>query len=632
MNKKGYVISKFFILTFLLGILFFTLTVSNLNNSITVFNNINSNDKYTWNLNNIYPSDDHWERDYKKLESMIPKMEKYKGTLSNSSKQMSQAFKDAEDISRLNEKLYLYAHLKSDEDKSNDKYIALRDKARNINIKARMATNFMEPEILNIPKEKINQFMAEDEFLRQYDFYFKELFRLSDRYLSVEEENILTLAGFMSNTTSNIYDIFRNSERNFGKIKDKDGNEITLTPGLYSKLLGSEDRNLRKEAFEKEFESFNQSINLLAANLAGEVGKNIFYSKARRYNSALEAALDKDNVTPKLYENIIQTTSKHLDSLHRYVSLRKKKLNIPDKVYLYDMYIPISSYVGKEIPYEKAKDMVVDSLRPLGDQYIKDLKMGLSSGWVDVYERKNKRTGAYSFGVYDTNPYVLLNYNGGLGDVSTLTHEMGHAMHSYYSNKYQPYAKANYPIFTAEVASITNEAFLFEYLISNSKNKEEKIYLIESYIDLIKSSVYTQVMYAEFEKIIHEKVESGEMLNATTFNNIWGDLMKKYYGEDFGVHELSKTWWSRIPHFYRNFYVYKYVIGCSGGIALSQDILNGKEGAKERYLEFLKSGGSDYPVNILKKAGVDMNSSEPLEKTLKKFDMLVDELEKLINE
>ncbi|KXZ40553.1 oligoendopeptidase F [Alkalithermobacter thermoalcaliphilus JW-YL-7 = DSM 7308] len=630
MNKKGYVVSKFIILTVLMGMLLFIFTISNINTSIDVFKTIDSHE-YTWDLTKIYKTDKDWERDYKRLEQMIPEIEKYKGRLSNSSKDMKNALKHLEDMKRLNEKLYIYAHLKSDEDKSNDKYIALKEKAKNINIKLQLSTNFIEGEILSIPKEKINKFMKEDDFLRDYDFYFKELFRLKDRYLSVEEENIISLAGFMANTPSNIYDIFRNSERNFGKIKDRDGNEITLTPALYRSLMGSRDRTLRKEAFEKEFESFNQNINMLAANLAGEVGKNIFYSKARKYNSSLEASLDRDNVSVKLYENIINTTSKNLKPLHRYISLRKEALGIDDKVYLYDMYIPISNYPGRRIPFDEAKDILLDALKPLGQDYIKDLEVALNSRWIDVYERENKRTGAYSFGVYDTYPYVLLNYSDSFSDVSTLAHEMGHAMHSYYTNKHQPYIKSNYSIFTAEVASITNEALLFEYLIENASSKEEKIYLIENYIDLIQSAIYTQVMYAEFEKIIHEKVESGNTLNASILNEIWADLLRKYYGEDFGVHELSKIWWSRIPHFYRNFYVYKYVIGCSGAIALSEDILKSEE-AREKYLEFLKSGASDYPINLLKKAGVDMTSSKPLEKAFKKFEQLIDEFEKLLKE
>ncbi|SHK22737.1 oligoendopeptidase F [Tepidibacter formicigenes] len=581
----------------------------------TVFNNINEDKKYTWNLNDIYINDEDWEKDYKKLEKNINKIEKYKGKLSRSSKYLFEALNNRDNLNKTLEKLYAYSYMKKDTDTNNNKYLSLCDKISYLSVKLNSKTSFIETEILNIPKTTIDKFIKENERLKDYKFYLENLFRVKNHLLSKDEERILSLSRAMANSPEKIYTLFRDIDR-----------KTNLTPGEYNKILRNDNRETRKKAFEEEFKSYKKNINVLSGTLSGEVNKNIFYSKARDYKSALQASLDSDNIDVSLYNNLINVVNNNLKPLHKYVNLRKKVLNI-DKVHYYDMYVPISQS-DLEIDYEKAKNILYGALSPLGEKYIDDLRYGLNNRWVDVYSKENKRGGAYSWGTYDTHPFVLLNYNNTLDSVSTLAHEMGHAMNSYYSSKKQNYINYHYPIFTAEVASITNEALLFEYLIKNAKTKGEKLHFIEGYIDLIRGSIYTQVMYAEFEKTIHEKVEKGEALTADALNDIWGKLMKKYYGEDFYVDELSKVWWSRIPHFYSNFYVYKYATGCSAGITLVQNILN-DEKSKEKYLEFLASGGSDYPINILKKAGVDLSSTKSVFNALKKFENLLDELEEL---
>ncbi|MTI68602.1 MAG: oligoendopeptidase F [Firmicutes bacterium] len=589
-------------------------------------------DEYKWDLEDIYENDEAWEKDYKKLEEMILSIDEYKGKLNESGETLLKALKLKDKAYRLVEKLYVYANMKSDENTANEKYLSLADRAVKIYVKLETKLSFMNPEILEISKKKIDKFFRKEDDLEVYKFYIENLFRSKEHSLTAAEERILALSGEMASTPDNIYNIFDNRDRKLAKIKNENGEEVTLTPGTYSKMLDSTNRDLRKRAFEGEFNSYKDYINVLATNLSGEVKKNIFYAKSRKYDSALEAALSPDNIEPEVYENLLKAVNNKLEPLHKYVSLRKKLLGIEDKVHYYDMYVNMVPSVSSDIDYEDAKGMVSEALQPLGDEYISDLNKGFDNGWIDVYETQNKRSGAYAWGGYDTHPYVLLNYNGTLNNVSTLAHEMGHALNSYYSNEKQPYITADYPTFTAEVASTTNEALMLDYLIKNAESKKEKMYLINSYLEQIRGSIYTQLMYAEFEKIIHDKAEAGVSLNASTLNETWGNLMKKYYGEDFAVDELVKLWWARIPHFYMNFYVYKYATGLSAGITLSDQIVNDGNEARENYLEFLAAGGSDYPVELLKNAGVDMSTTEPVEKALDKFDELVDEFEVLLNE
>jgi oligoendopeptidase F len=588
-------------------------------------------DQYKWRLEDIYESDDAWEDDYKKLEEMIPTISKYKGSLAKNSKNIAECLYHIQDINRLHDKLYVYANMRSHENLSVEKYLEMVDRVGSLGSTIGEVAAFITPELSAIAEDKLKSFMKTDD-LKDYDLYLQNILDGKSHTLSEAEESIMALAETLSSTPENVYEAFKYKDRKAKKIKNENGEDLLLSYGNYSILLENPNRDMRRKAFEGEFSSYNENINTLAAALYGEVKTNIFNARARKYNSSLEAALLSSGIDPKVYDSFIEAANNNLEPLHKYVSLRKKLLGIQDKIHYYDMYVPMLQSVNSSIPYEDAKKMVLDALKPLGDQYVKDLQMAFDNRWIDVYETQNKYSGGYCWGSYDTHPYVLLNYNGTLNEVSTIAHELGHAMNSYYSNKKQPYSKANYEIFTAEVASTTNEAMMYDYLIKNAESKEEKIYLIGSYLEQIRGSIYTQLMYAEFEKTIYEAAESGATLTAPFLNETWGDLMQKYYGEDFEVDQLAKVWWSRVPHFYWNFYVYTYASGLSAGINLSDGIVNEGDTARDAYLEFLGAGGSDNPVELLKAAGADMSTQEPVERALQRFDELLTELEKLINQ
>lgn len=624
--------------SFKFKLLVFVILITMFFSSSGVYTEINSiptrdkiSDQYKWRLEDIYRTDADWESDYSKLGEMIPSIEHYRGQLGKGSEYIAGCLKLADKILRLYKKLYVYMSLKSDEDTTKDKYFEMGDHVDSIALDIQRSFSFIEPELLSIPKDTLTAYM-ESKDLADYDLFLEDIMRSKEHSLSEEEEKLIALASSLLSTPENIYNAFKYSDREIGEITDENGETLTLSPATYNLLLESPNRNIRKKAFEKEFTSYSNNMTTLAATLYGEVKTNIFTAKARKYNSSLEAAMTSSNIDPKVYHNLIETVNNNLQPLHRYVSLRKDILDIDDKVYYYDMYVPILKTVNSNIPYENAKSMVLEALNPLGEQYIKDLNMAFNNRWIDVYETQNKYAGGYCKGSYDTHPYILLNYNGTLSAVSTLAHELGHAMNSYYSNKNQPYTKSGYEIFTAEVASTTNEAIMYDYLIKNAKSKEEKIYLIGSYLEQIRGSIYTQLMYAEFEEAIYEAAEAGKTLTASYLNETWGSLMQKYYGEDFEVDELVRTCWARIPHFYWNFYVYTYATGLSAGITLSDKIVNDGDEARNAYLEFLGAGGSDGPIELLKAAGADMSSPEPVEKALQKFDELVTELERLLAE
>lgn len=585
-------------------------------------------DEYKWNLDDIYKTSDEFYSDLEKLNSMVDDFLKYEGKL-NKESEIVKAVKDKEKMEILAEKLIVFANMSSDTDTNNASASKMVNKIDSALTNMASKHAFYEVELLENDKSFLEK-LAKNTDLKGYDFYFTNLAKNKDKALSKGEERILALASEMAATPEKIYEAYDYKDRKINKVKDENGKEVSLGSS-YSTLLESKDREVRKNAFIGEFSSYDENINTISAALVGEVKSNIFYAKARGYNSALEASLDSDNVKPEVYESFVDAVNNNLDSLHRYISLRKRLLKIEDKVHYYDLYAPIVESTSDEISYEDAKEMVSKALSPLGEQYVKDLKAGLEGGWIDVYENKGKYSGAYSWGGFATHPYVLLNYNGTLNAVSTLAHEMGHALNSYYSNKTQPYAKADYPIFTAEVASTTNEAIMLDYLIENAKTKEEKLYLINNYLEQIRGSIYSQIMYAEFEKMIHETVENGQTLDATALKEMWGGLMAKYYGDDFEVDELAKVWWARVPHFYWNFYVYKYATGLSSGIIISENVMNKDQEKIDAYLDFLAGGGSDYPIEMLKATGVDLSSPQPVENALKKFDSLLDEFESLLD-
>ncbi|HZJ85047.1 MAG TPA: oligoendopeptidase F [Syntrophomonadaceae bacterium] len=586
-------------------------------------------EKYKWNLEAIYPDNQAWETEYKEVQSLAADIEGKKGSLGNSAADLLAVLKSSDELETKAEKIYVYAKMRRDEDNANNNYQILYDRAENLIIRVNSASSFIVPEISNIPEDKLRDFLAENQDLSVYQHFFDEILRQKKHILSVAEEKILANVADLSYAPTNIFSMINNADIKFPIIKDEKGNDVELTKGRYGRFMESEDRRVRRDAYKALYSSYGKLKNTIGTTLSSSVKKDIFYARTRKYNSAIEAALDQDNVAVEVYDRLIDTVHKNLDYMYRYIDLRKKLLGL-DKLQMYDIYVPLIKNIDVEITYEEAKDLVVKGLEPLGADYLKILQEGLNSGWIDVYENEGKTSGAYSWGSYATSPYILLNYDNKLNDVFTLAHELGHSLHTYYSNSSQPYVYSQYSIFVAEVASTVNESLLIDYMINKAKNDQEKMYLINHYLEQFRGTVYRQTMFAEFEKIIHEKVENGEALTPEILSEVYQGLNELYYGAGIELDEKIASEWMRIPHFYSAFYVYKYATGFSAATALKEQIIKEGEPAVNRYIDFLKSGSSDYPLNVLKKAGVDLTKAEPVQDALDYFGRLVGKLEELV--
>lgn len=573
--------------------------------------------KYCWNLYTLYKNDDAWSRDLKKFNQEMNELENYIGKLTKSKTHLSlgMGIKEKLDI-KLNS-LSAYAKLKKDLNKNSYEYLNMTEEIKKSYSRYMKITSQLELEILRLSDKDCNKYLSDKKINSKYGMYIKDIRRNKKHYLDDKSENILSNMSSINGLPSNIYDLFRNMDK-----------KTNITPAEYENAIQDYNREKRVEAYKNEFLPYNDNVNTLAGLLSGQVNKNVFYSSVRNYDSSLQMYLDSDDVDEKVYKGLIKTVSKNTDSLHKYVSLRKKVLNL-DKVYYYDMFVPIVSEGEEVVSYDKAQGMVYSALAPLGDAYGSIVYKAFNERWVDVYSKENKVSGGYCLSVYDNHPYILLNYNSSIGGVSTLVHELGHGVYEYLSTKNQNFYNSSPSIFTHEVASTTNEVLLYENLIKNAKNNKEKAYYISMYLDFIKNTLYTQTMYAEFEDYIHEAAENNKQINALVLNDKWSMLLKKYYGDDFEVDPLSMVGWARIPHFYNSFYVYKYATGCCSAVTCAQDIL---KNGPDNYLNFLKKGGSDYPLNLLKSNNVDLNSQKPIKNTIDKFDQLVSELEKLLEE
>jgi len=585
--------------------------------------------KYKWVLEDIYENNEKWEEDFEKVRKLSEDIKKFKGTLGESDARLLECLRLCDDMLSMNEKVFVYARMRKDEDNSNATYQALADRAATLSTEVYASVSFMVPEIISIPEERLLGFLDKNKELQLYRHFINDILRQKKHTLSEREEEILALSSEIAQTSRDVFTMFNNADIKFPNIRDENGEEVELTKGRYIRFLESKDRRVRKDAFHSLYSTYKKFENTLAASLIGNIKKNRFYSSVRKYGSCLEASLDSDNISVDVYDNLIETVNKNLPLLHRYLRLRRKALKL-DELHMYDLYVPIVAEPKEDIPYEEALKMVEKGLQPLGNQYIGYLKKGFESGWIDVYESQGKTGGAYSWGAYKTHPYVLLNYQNTINDVFTLAHEMGHALHSYYTNKTQPYIYSEYKIFVAEVASTVNESLLMQHLLKNTQDKTEKAYLLNHYLEEFRGTVFRQVMFAEFEKIIHAKVEQGEALTAETLSKIYYDLNLKYFGAEVTVDEDIAMEWARIPHFYTSFYVYKYATGFAAATSISQQILNEGRPAVERYINFLSSGGSDYPLELLRKAGVDLSTPEPVQDALNVFGEVLDELEKLI--
>lgn len=583
-------------------------------------------EEYKWNIDEMYPNEESIDLDIKKVEDLIDKVKLYKGKLGSNKENLCEALKLSVDASRIVSNLYVYTHMKLHEDTRINENQSVATKIEMISTELSMATSYMIPEIIAIDDNKLKEFLQSEE-LSFYKKYVYDIIRQKPYTLSEKEEEILAAVSDISGVAENIYDMLSFADLEFPEIEGEDGNKIKLTNSNFSVLLKSKNRKVRKDAFESVYSTYEKYKNTFASTLYGGIKSEIFYAKMRKYKSALEGSLFNDDVSVDVYNNLILAMDENLDSLNKYIELKKKFLKL-DEIHMYDLYVPLTEKFDMNIPYEKAQEIILKALKPLGEDYLNIIRRAFSERWIDVYENEGKQGGAYSWGSYDSHPYILMNYHDDLNSLFTLIHELGHSVHSYYSRTTQEYLYSDYKIFVAEVASTLNELLLINYLLENSRSKEETVYLLNYYLEQFRTTVYRQTMFAEFEKITHEKVERKEPLTAKEFTDIYYGLNEKYYGKSCNVDKQIGLEWARIPHFYSNFYVYKYATGFSAASALSQQILNEGEDAVKRYIEFLKSGGSEYPLNQLRAAGVDMEKKESVDKALSVFRNLVDKLEK----
>lgn len=587
--------------------------------------------KYQWNLADIYASEADFERDYQAAADALPKLSHYEGTLQRAAN-VAKLFALNERIARKLEKLSLYAHLKQDLNMEDETAAQLKAKVETLISEYAAKTAFIEPELLSLSEQTLAK-LQKSKPLQPYRYYFQELREQKKHTLSKREEQLLAKLSPIMSDPENIYNNAVRGDYEPPSIRTPDGKTVSLTEENYTKALEHPDRSYRKRAFQTRFQSYEAIENTSAATLYASVKADELYAKARKYRSGLEAALSADDVPKQVFTNLISTVNDHLPSLHRYVELRKKALGI-DLVHSYDMYVPlVDEAVAKKMkfPIETAQTLLLEGLKPLGGDYIKHVKLAFEQGWLDAYPRPKKYTGGYNTSAYDTHPFILLNYDGSLNAMLTIAHEIGHAMNSVYTNKTQPYHYSGQSIFTAEVASTANEWLMIDYLMKRAKTDEEKLYLLNQQLEQIRGTLYTQVMYSEFEQAIHDKVRQGGSLTAGELNALWLRLLKKYHGPAYAADPEAARGWLRIPHFYDAFYVYKYATSLAASFELVKQMKADKtKEATKRYLQFLSAGASDDPIRLLQKAGVDMTSPEPLENLLSHFDSLVREMEQLL--
>ncbi|MFR7866804.1 oligoendopeptidase F [Ruminococcus bicirculans (ex Wegman et al. 2014)] len=587
-------------------------------------------EQFKWALEDIYATDEKWTEDLQKLKAMPERIAAFKGRLSESADTLYDFMQLSDEISVLCDSLGNYAQRRSDEDTANAKYQGFIGQLMNAYVAVNSAGSFETPEIISIEEDKLQEFYEDKPELKLYKRALDKLRRKKAHILSEAEEKILALTGEMGQSPENIYSMFSDADLRFPDAVDKDGKAHQVTHGSYIPLVHSEDRVLRKSAFESMYGTFDKFKNTCAATLSAQIKAVNFYAKARRYDSSLEAALDGTEVPVSVYKNLIEAVHDNMHYMYDYVALRKKLLGV-DELHFYDLYTPVVPDADMKITFEEAKETVLKALAPMGEDYLAILKEGFENRWIDVYENEGKTSGAYSAGAR-VHPYVLLNHKDTLNCMFTLAHEMGHAIHSYLSNKNQPVVYSDYVIFVAEVASTCNEALLMQYLLKNTEDKKQRAYLINYFLEQFRTTLYRQTMFAEFELKINEMVAAGESLTAEGLNELYGQLNKLYFGDGIVLDDEIKLEWARIPHFYYDYYVYQYATGYSAAIALSQRILKYGEPAVKDYIGFLKGGCSTDPISLLKGAGVDMATTQPINEALAMFGELVKEMEEAMAE
>lgn len=585
--------------------------------------------EFTWAVEDIFPNVEAWEQNLKEAKELSGQLAAFQGKLGQGAGNLLEALKLMEQATLKMDLAYSYASRCSDVDTKNTEGQALVAKVQTQMVQMNSETAFLDPEILELSEETLAAYYEEEPGLKYYENTIRETQRLKAHSLSAEMETLLASAGQVTSVPSRVFSMFNNADIQFPEIEDENGDKVRVTHGRFVPLQENADRRVRKDAFEALYHTYDQFKNTLAASYDGQVKQLMFKAKARKYNSTLEAAVDGNNVSPEVYKNLVEAINENLDKMHRYVRLRKKCLGV-DELHMYDVYAPMIADVAVEVPFEQAKETVLTALQPLGERYINLLKEAFANRWIDVYENEGKRSGAYSAGAYGVHPFVLLNYNNNLANQFTLAHEMGHSLHTYFSNEAQTYLNSHYKIFVAEVASTCNEILLNEYLLAHTEDPKQRAYLINHYLESFKGTVFRQTMFAEYEMVTNAMAERGESLNAETLSKVYYELNQKYFGPDMVSDPEIALEWAKIPHFYYNFYVYQYATGFSAAVAIARRILKEGEPAVQDYMKFLASGCTDAPVELLKIAGVDMTTKAPIQAAMDVFGELIEEMEKLV--
>lgn len=588
-------------------------------------------EKLTWDLTKIFKNQEEFDKEYSELSNELNEVSKLKGSLKKGSKEFLKALELILDVERKLEVLYVYAHLKNDQDTANTTYQALMARARTLVSKASEAVSWFEPEVLSLSDEEIASYLAEEKGLEIYRHYLDNILSNRAHVLSEKEEALLAGAGEILSASSTTFNVLNNADLKFPVIDGEEGEKIQLSHGVYGQLMESTNRKVREEAFKGLYEVYKQFRNTFASTLSSHVKLHNFSAKTRKFSSAREAALSANHIPESVYDTLLKVVEKRLPLLHRYVALRKKLLNV-DELHMYDMYTPLLGDAPIRYSYDEAREKALEALQPMGEEYLKIVREAFSDRWIDVVENQGKRSGAYSSGCYDTAPYILLNWHDSLDQLYTLVHEMGHSVHSYFTRSNQPYVYGDYSIFLAEIASTTNENLLTEYLLETEKDPKVRAFILNRYLDGFKGTIFRQTQFAEFEYFIHEQDAKGTPLTSEFLSDYYADLNAKYYGDEVTRDPEIAYEWSRIPHFYYNFYVYQYATGFSAASTLAHNILEKKPQALEKYLTYLKSGCSDYPIEVMKKAGVDMTQGAYIEEALDIFEARLNELEALVKE
>lgn len=584
----------------------------------------------TWDLSVIYKTDEKWEEDFNALQGKISEVKDYQGTLNNGSGVFLKALETMLNLSRKVSSLYVYAHLKNDQDTANSTYQAMNDKARYLIAQTQEATSWFEPEVIELEEGVLSGYFDTEPELTEYRHYIEQMTANKAHVLTSEMEALLAGASEILSSSSQTFSLLNNADLQFPEVKGEDGKPVQLSHGMYGELLESTDRNVREEAFKKMYEVYASFKNTFASTLGASVKNHNYQAKVHHFDSARESALADNHIPEAVHDTLIEVVNENLPLLHRYMDLRKKVLKLED-LHMYDLYTPITGEASLKYSYEEAKDKTLEGLSVLGEEYKSVLDKAFNNSWIDVVENKGKRSGAYSSGAYDTNPYILLNWHDSLNHLYTLVHELGHSAHSYFTRNNQPYVYGNYSIFLAEIASTTNENLLTDYLLETTKDPKARAYVLSHYLDGFKGTVFRQTQFAEFEHFMHVEAAKGTPLTADFLSKNYSEINSKYYGESVEKDEEIQYEWARIPHFYYNYYVYQYSTGFCAATALADKLLKKEEGALEKYLTYLKAGSSDFPIEVMKKAGVDMTDKDYLLRAMAVFEERVDELEKALN-